>query len=202
MARAEYKTGDWTCAGCGDHQFARNRVCRKCGAQPPSAVAPAGPHVYVLRLQDGCYYVGQSARPVDERLLEHLTGAGAMWTRLHAVEGVERVLPGDGWVELQTTVELMRTHGMERVRGGPFCNVELTDSDRANIQTLLDTTGNACYECHAEGHMARECPLRAARGTKRPAPVRPANGEERAPKRARISSEEEYYASLFGCAIM
>eukprot|EP00930_Biecheleria_cincta_P033469 TRINITY_DN23199_c0_g1_i1.p1 TRINITY_DN23199_c0_g1~~TRINITY_DN23199_c0_g1_i1.p1 ORF type:complete len:422 (+),score=84.24 TRINITY_DN23199_c0_g1_i1:55-1266(+) len=24
--------GDWICAGCGDHQFARNTQCRKCGA--------------------------------------------------------------------------------------------------------------------------------------------------------------------------
>jgi hypothetical protein len=27
--------GDWTCPGCGDHQFARNRVCRFCGASRP-----------------------------------------------------------------------------------------------------------------------------------------------------------------------
>lgn len=27
--------GDWTCPGCGDHQFARNRVCRFCGAARP-----------------------------------------------------------------------------------------------------------------------------------------------------------------------
>jgi len=27
--------GDWICRGCGDHQFARNRVCRHCGAAKP-----------------------------------------------------------------------------------------------------------------------------------------------------------------------
>mmetsp|Transcript_86270 Transcript_86270/g.180501 ORF Transcript_86270/g.180501 Transcript_86270/m.180501 type:complete len:414 (+) Transcript_86270:450-1691(+) len=30
------KPGDWTCPACGDHQFARNEVCRKCGAKPPA----------------------------------------------------------------------------------------------------------------------------------------------------------------------
>ena len=33
-ARAKSKTirdGDWLCAYCGDHQFARNTTCRKCG---------------------------------------------------------------------------------------------------------------------------------------------------------------------------
>merc|ERR1719401_671127 len=27
--------GDWTCARCEDHQFARNRTCRSCGAPRP-----------------------------------------------------------------------------------------------------------------------------------------------------------------------
>merc|ERR1719359_1243313 len=26
------KPGDWICASCGDHQFAKNTECRKCGA--------------------------------------------------------------------------------------------------------------------------------------------------------------------------
>lgn len=29
-----FKTGDWMCPGCGDHQFASRKVCRKCGATP------------------------------------------------------------------------------------------------------------------------------------------------------------------------
>lgn len=31
-AQADYWEGDWKCAKCGDHQFARNRECRNCGA--------------------------------------------------------------------------------------------------------------------------------------------------------------------------
>merc|ERR1712194_314484 len=29
--------GDWLCPQCGDHQFARNSNCRKCGADKPPA---------------------------------------------------------------------------------------------------------------------------------------------------------------------
>ena len=29
--RTRWKFGDWLCHACGDHQFARNRTCRKCG---------------------------------------------------------------------------------------------------------------------------------------------------------------------------
>mmetsp|Transcript_14625 Transcript_14625/g.25686 ORF Transcript_14625/g.25686 Transcript_14625/m.25686 type:complete len:146 (-) Transcript_14625:68-505(-) len=28
--------GDWICESCGDHQFARNTTCRKCGAGKPA----------------------------------------------------------------------------------------------------------------------------------------------------------------------
>eukprot|EP00930_Biecheleria_cincta_P055314 TRINITY_DN41643_c0_g1_i1.p1 TRINITY_DN41643_c0_g1~~TRINITY_DN41643_c0_g1_i1.p1 ORF type:complete len:665 (-),score=94.26 TRINITY_DN41643_c0_g1_i1:83-2077(-) len=33
---AEGKPGDWICSECGDHQFARNQTCRRCGAGAPS----------------------------------------------------------------------------------------------------------------------------------------------------------------------
>lgn len=36
-------SGDWYCPGCGDHQFARNTECRKCGAPNPQGQAGAGP---------------------------------------------------------------------------------------------------------------------------------------------------------------
>merc|ERR1711957_216374 len=29
---ANMKPGDWNCAKCGDHNFAKNVACRKCGA--------------------------------------------------------------------------------------------------------------------------------------------------------------------------
>eukprot|EP00416_Gambierdiscus_australes_P024821 CAMPEP_0171071298 /NCGR_PEP_ID=MMETSP0766_2-20121228/10247_1 /TAXON_ID=439317 /ORGANISM="Gambierdiscus australes, Strain CAWD 149" /LENGTH=363 /DNA_ID=CAMNT_0011527833 /DNA_START=122 /DNA_END=1209 /DNA_ORIENTATION=+ len=35
MALSNFKDGDWHCAACGDHQFARNSQCRRCGAPKP-----------------------------------------------------------------------------------------------------------------------------------------------------------------------
>jgi len=30
------KPGDWSCPSCGDHQFAKNQACRKCGTPKPA----------------------------------------------------------------------------------------------------------------------------------------------------------------------
>lgn len=38
---SDFKDGDWICARCGDHQFARNPGCRRCGAARPTAVPSA-----------------------------------------------------------------------------------------------------------------------------------------------------------------
>jgi len=35
--------GDWNCASCGDHQFARNMACRKCGAPKSDGSTEASP---------------------------------------------------------------------------------------------------------------------------------------------------------------
>merc|ERR1711957_48064 len=41
LQAAQVKPGDWNCPGCGDHNFARNKVCRSCSAGPENAVADA-----------------------------------------------------------------------------------------------------------------------------------------------------------------
>eukprot|EP00446_Apocalathium_sp_SHHI-4_P002663 CAMPEP_0177180388 /NCGR_PEP_ID=MMETSP0367-20130122/15367_1 /TAXON_ID=447022 ORGANISM="Scrippsiella hangoei-like, Strain SHHI-4" /NCGR_SAMPLE_ID=MMETSP0367 /ASSEMBLY_ACC=CAM_ASM_000362 /LENGTH=165 /DNA_ID=CAMNT_0018627173 /DNA_START=71 /DNA_END=568 /DNA_ORIENTATION=+ len=37
-----WKPGDWKCAGCGDHQFAKNETCRKCGEAKPADAGKGG----------------------------------------------------------------------------------------------------------------------------------------------------------------
>eukprot|EP00930_Biecheleria_cincta_P044536 TRINITY_DN30643_c0_g1_i1.p1 TRINITY_DN30643_c0_g1~~TRINITY_DN30643_c0_g1_i1.p1 ORF type:complete len:523 (+),score=87.49 TRINITY_DN30643_c0_g1_i1:72-1640(+) len=42
--KPEVKAGDWNCSSCGDHQFAKNTHCRKCGAarEIPAGQEPTG----------------------------------------------------------------------------------------------------------------------------------------------------------------
>ena len=81
--------------------------------------------VYVLRLEDDCYYVGITTN-LNLRYCQHVTGrGGSKWTRLHKPIEIVSVVVGDNTRENEITRELMRTHGWENVRGGPYCRVEM-----------------------------------------------------------------------------
>lgn len=96
---------------------------------------PAERILYVLRLADGCYYVGQSLTDkVEHRLRKHFAGSGSAWTQLHPpIEVVERSVVSGSYreIELQENakvIEYMRQYGVANVRGGFFsrCDFEET----------------------------------------------------------------------------
>lgn len=93
--------------------------------------------LYVLRLEHGCFYVGQTGR-LKRRINQHIAGNGAVWTMLHPpiervktrtvtvtdVKEVERL-------EDELTVDMMIEYGWQNVRGGHFCNVDNEDTEKA-----------------------------------------------------------------------
>lgn len=83
--------------------------------------------VYVLQLEHGCFYVGQSSA-LKARLEAHFRRKASAWTRAHPpIELLShRVLQTTDkkeaeLVENEMAFELMRTYGWQRVRGGFFC---------------------------------------------------------------------------------
>ena len=83
--------------------------------------------LYVLRLQNGCYYVGMS-RNVELRFKKHLRGKGAKWTKLsppiEIVETIPTELISDSEaskLEDQLTIKYARKYGKDKVRGGGYC---------------------------------------------------------------------------------
>lgn len=82
--------------------------------------------LYVLELQDGCYYVGITQNH-KHRLSQHFKGNGSVWTSLH--KPIKKL----GWkrlretdknqvyrIESMTTLRLMNKFGWKMVRGGWF----------------------------------------------------------------------------------
>ena len=80
--------------------------------------------VYILILEDDCYYVGWSQDP-QVRICSHFLGAGSKWTILHKPIDIISVKPGNTLLETLTTLILMVKHGYEKVRGGSYTCVDM-----------------------------------------------------------------------------
>ena len=108
-----------------------------CGAASPKDI-----YLYVLELEEGHFYVGLSG-VLDHRWGQHESGVGAEWTkryrplrRIYAINTGTRDTHSAEAMENEATIALMSDHGIERVRGGHFCQ-----SDQAKMEVALRATG-------------------------------------------------------------
>lgn len=88
--------------------------------------------VYILQLEDGKLYVGATGQ-LDSRFEDHRSGHGAKWTQEHPVKRVLKVIHDvTNWkeVEKELTIRMMKIHGWENVRGGPWTQRDLDSPPR------------------------------------------------------------------------
>ena len=108
---------------------------------------PNSPHMstlYVLELQHGKYYVGITNN-LQRRFQQHLDGTGSAWTVEHPPVAVHRSVPLEGPLhEDRVTKQMMLDHGIENVRGGAYCKVELDDEQNATLTTEMRNAGGVC----------------------------------------------------------
>ena len=55
----------------------------------------------------------------------------------------------------------MNKYGIDNVRGGPWCQIDISGS-LSEIQQILDSGSDKCYKWGSEGHFVKDCS-----GTKR-----------------------------------
>ena len=118
--------------------------------------------IYIAECAEGKWYVGRTERPHDGRFKEHLQGEGkgAEWTKAYPpipgkIAFSDEKSPFD---EQNCTIALMTLYGMDHVRGGAFCNVNLSNGEREFITRLIQSVARACYVCNQVGHTAIRCP--------------------------------------------
>jgi predicted GIY-YIG superfamily endonuclease len=75
--------------------------------------------VYVLRLEDDCYYIGVSSN-LNARLAQHFCGDGSAWTRRHKpIELIEVHIGGEG-KEDEIALQYIKKYGYHKARGGKY----------------------------------------------------------------------------------
>ena len=120
--------------------------------------------VYVLGLEDGCYYIGKT-RDLQRRTLEHFVSAsaGAEWTREHKPRRVLEVLdvpevclPAGLFEDLVTKQYMMR-FGIRFIRGGSYAGKVITEDTLFGLRREFAHAEDKCFCCGAADHFSRDC---------------------------------------------
>ena len=75
--------------------------------------------VYVLRLEDDCYYIGVSSN-LNARLAQHFQGTGSVWTRTHRPIELLEVYIGGESKENEIAKKYIDKYGFSNARGGIY----------------------------------------------------------------------------------
>ena len=114
-------------------------------------------NIYVLQLEGGRYYVGKTNN-VMKRYQEHLNGEGSAWTKRYRpvslVKTIENVSPFE---EDKITKEYMSKYGVDKVRGGSYVEVNLSEFQKEALNMEIWAAKDCCTQCGRKGHFVKDC---------------------------------------------
>lgn len=120
-------------------------------------------YVYVLELEDNKFYVGKTNNP-NTRLGEHvmnneLKGMGSSWTRQYKpLKVLDIIKCYDILDEDFTTIRYMKDKGIDNVRGGSFCELNLPKECIYTLEKIMTGSSDKCYYCNSIEHYINNCP--------------------------------------------
>ena len=83
--------------------------------------------IYVLKCQNNKYYVGKTENP-DYRLESHFSEGGSAWTKKYQPLQLYQLIPDQtDHDEQRVTQEYMEKYGIQNVRGGPWCKIDISE---------------------------------------------------------------------------
>ena len=112
-------------------------------------------YIYILLLKNNKYYVGKPTTPNfsinynfnlnNSKWTNNLNDDE--WTIKYKPVKVLKVIPDcDNFDEDKYTIMYMNKYGIENVRGGSFCELNLTLQNKTIIQKMLQTTSDVCFK--------------------------------------------------------
>jgi hypothetical protein len=113
--------------------------------------------IYVLQLENNKYYIGKTLRP-EFRLEQHFNFIGSEWTKKYKPIKVIEIIPDcDNYDEDKYTIKYMEKYGINNVRGGSFCKINIDKDNIETIKKMINGSSDKCYICGNIGHFAKNC---------------------------------------------
>jgi len=114
--------------------------------------------LYVLKLQQGKYYVGVTDN-LERRFQEHQSLEGSEWTKKYPLLDLYSLEPlTSDFQEDMKVKELMAAHGLDSTRGGKYSRVKLTEEERRLLTAEIEHARGLCFRCKRPGHLQSNCP--------------------------------------------
>lgn len=114
-------------------------------------------NIYILQLEDNKYYIGKTNQP-EIRLESHFNSNGSAWTIKYKPIKVIGLIPDcDDFDEDKYTLKYMGKHGIDNVRGGSFCEFNLSEENITTIKRMINGVSDNCYMCGSKDHFIKDC---------------------------------------------
>ena len=114
-------------------------------------------NIYVLRLEGGNYYIGKSD-DVYARYQQHLDGFGSAWTKKYKPVLLEKTIGNvSPFEEDKITKEYMSKYGIDKVRGGSYCQIDLSEFHTEALKMEIWGAKDLCSQCGRSGHFVKDC---------------------------------------------
>jgi|SRR6516162_9350438 hypothetical protein len=115
--------------------------------------------IYVLQCQDNKYYVGKTQHP-NFRLDQHFNHQGSQWTiKYKPIKVLKLIEKCDSFDEDKYTRILMSQFGVDNVRGGSYCQIDLPEETKKYLGREIEGAKDLCFHCKKPGHFIRDCPV-------------------------------------------
>jgi predicted GIY-YIG superfamily endonuclease len=114
-------------------------------------------NIYILRLEGGRYYIGKSDN-IMNRYQQHMNGTGSSWTRKYKPIAIQKIIENvSSFEEDKITKEYMSKYGIDKVRGGSYVEVELSEFHIAALNMEIWAAKDLCTQCGRKGHFVKNC---------------------------------------------